>query len=386
MSLFPSLTRKLIVFLSVNLKSFSVLWFSSAQVYIQLLNTTGWDLLDFWEMFTIISSCVSMQKQVTSIEKGSPVRVIGEPQNCWGWKVPWRSFSLLKTRLIKADCSGTCPVRFWESPKRDTPQPLWASGAGVWPPSQGAKKIPQTLCPDKPFHVSKWHSLFVSLLVSLGTTEKKELGSVFDPLEPSLFCAVQFQLSQPLLKWQVLQSLSHLCDLHHTYSTVSISLLHWGAQNWIYSSRSISAVLRREEGSHPLTSWQCSAWCSPGDYWLSLPQRNGSGSQWTWWTSRAFSAKQVSGQSAHTVCTGAWACFFPGAGLEFPFVELHKVPVGPFLQPVGSLWMTANPCGEPSRPANCVRAGIHSFVSQDYIFQTCNILMVLAYKRFLRDR
>jgi len=32
-------------------------------------------------------------------------------------------------------------------------------------------------------------------------------------------------------------------------------------------------------------------------------------------TPRALSAKQFSSQSAHTVCTGAWGCFSPSAGL-----------------------------------------------------------------------
>lgn len=42
----------------MNLKQLSVLCFSAALVYIQLLNTTGWGLLQFWAMLSIISSSI----------------------------------------------------------------------------------------------------------------------------------------------------------------------------------------------------------------------------------------------------------------------------------------------------------------------------------------
>lgn len=100
----------------LNLKPLSVLWFSSAQLHIQLLNETGWDLLDFWEMFsTIYPVSVNRNRSPTGFEikvqKGlfceSPGRITTLLRLEGTLEIIYPPTPPLKAGSIKADCSGT---------------------------------------------------------------------------------------------------------------------------------------------------------------------------------------------------------------------------------------------------------------------------------------
>lgn len=47
---------------------------------------------------------------------------------------------MLKAELPRESCLGPCSVAFQLSTKIETPQPLWATCSGVWPPSQWVGK------------------------------------------------------------------------------------------------------------------------------------------------------------------------------------------------------------------------------------------------------
>lgn len=62
-----------------------------------------------------------------------------ESQNGWGWQAPQK---IIQSTLpgqagsLRAGRPVLCPSGFWVSPSMESPQPLWTTCAGVWPPSQ----------------------------------------------------------------------------------------------------------------------------------------------------------------------------------------------------------------------------------------------------------
>ena len=60
--------------------------------------------------------------------------------------------------------------------------------------------------------------------------------------------------------------------MHLAWTSISMSLLYWWAQNWTQHSRCVSPVPSRGERPPLSNCWQHSSYCSPGDHWLSLLQ------------------------------------------------------------------------------------------------------------------
>lgn len=142
---------------------------------------------------------------------------------------------------------GGCPVRFWISPRMNTPQPDYATQSSVWPPSN-----------KKSLHVFRFSFLFgispCCFLFCQCTKSQKSLlpSSSFLPFsytqlytscEPSFLQVEESHLSQHLLMWWIIKSIKPVPCWSHSVS----SLLLWNPQNPDETLR----VLIRVEGSSP---------------------------------------------------------------------------------------------------------------------------------------
>lgn len=155
------------------------------------------------------------------------------------------------------------------SPKVETPEDLWATCSSVL--------ISLTL-PGSVLRF-KWRFLYfhlcpLPLVQSLNATEKSLALFFTSPSqafthvdkitpEPSLLQARQSPFCQLLLACQMLQS--PLVAFYWTRSSMSMSVLNWGAQNGTQRLSCISPGLSRGEESPLSTCWQCSSSCGPGD-------------------------------------------------------------------------------------------------------------------------
>lgn len=99
---------------------------------------------------------------------------------------------------------------------------------------------------------------------------------VLNPAHPE-----QPQLSQHSLTEEMFGSLYHLRE---PLLDSLLYLLHCGAQNWTHFSRCglASPVLRRGDGSPPLTYQQHSTYFNPGYHSLPLSQERVAGSWLAW--------------------------------------------------------------------------------------------------------
>jgi len=73
------------------------------------------------------------------LEKGAYIYRSKQRVTGWGWKGPLElilSNPSAQAGTLTAGCPGLSPDNIWISPRRQTVQPLRATCASAWPPSQ----------------------------------------------------------------------------------------------------------------------------------------------------------------------------------------------------------------------------------------------------------
>lgn len=226
----------------------------------------------------------------------------------------------------------------------------------------------------------KWNFLyfnFCSFLLSLSLDiTKKSLDPsshqvfitvVEDPSDPSLLHCKQFQLSQPLLKWKVFQSLHNFCDpsldyLQHVHVSLVLgsSELEHSTAGVTHSTeqraRSISLSLLAALLTHPEGLLALFAQKAP--YWLVFSLES----------TRYFSVKLLPKQVAHSVF-----CSSP-----LPFAELSEIPFSHFTSLSRHLWMWAKPSGVSAAPPSIMSSvnlqKVHSVPSSRSLI-SCSIVV-----------
>lgn len=125
---------------------------------------------------------------------------IGRDLPSWGHLVQIHCSSRVR---YKEGCPGLHSAGFWASPQRETPQPMLR-----W----------NCMC---------FNLCLLTLVLLVSTTEKNPYlcTRIKYPLNLSLLQAEQAHLSQPLLIWQMLQSLSHLCHSWSSFSSLLVAEL-----------------------------------------------------------------------------------------------------------------------------------------------------------------
>lgn len=135
-----------------------------------------------------------------------------------------------RAESARAGCPEICLVRFWISPRRKTPQPLWMTCSSAQ--SSHSKTV---FCDVR-------HSLLCfilcppSLVLSLGTTEKSLASSSLLfirslctsrrwPLKHPVLQDKLSHLYQPFLIGEMLQTLSHLCGWLDFLPCVHVSVV-----------------------------------------------------------------------------------------------------------------------------------------------------------------
>jgi len=119
-----------------------------------------------------------------------------------------------------ASCPGLCPDGFWPFPRLETPQPLCATCASAWSPSQ-LRSV--SLCSDR-----SSYSVCAHCLLSCHWTPSslhppfRYLYTLMRPRKHSLLQARQPQLSQLFLMGDMHRSLKHLSGPQHVSSNLSM--------------------------------------------------------------------------------------------------------------------------------------------------------------------
>lgn len=106
----------------------------------------------------------------------------------------------------------------------------------------------------------------------------------------------QLQLSQSFLIGEMLQSLNFYLALCQTLSSISMSLLYWGAEKWTEHSR-CSFISAEQKGRITFLNLQVIIYGSPGYHQPSLWQGHTAASCSSWCsarTPRSFSAELLS--------------------------------------------------------------------------------------------
>lgn len=168
------------------------------------------------------------------------------------------------------------------------------------------------------------------------------------PPKSSFSQVEQFQLYQPLPLSHMLQS-SPSWPLAGLIPVCPVPVLLWGAQSWaLHSSCGFTRAEWREKGSPLLIRWQCSSWCNPGGFWLSLPQRGTSCScsYWPLWSTIGNQPLARLPAAHHHSCKSALqpelqtTFLYPLKGIVFPakqvtnaFHLLRSQPHGCWLHP-----------------------------------------------------
>lgn len=185
-----------------------------------------------------------------------------------------------QAETCRASCPEVCPDDFWIPAKVETPQPFWPMRLWQWL---------VILIVRKCFLMFRGKLLCFSLcslplILSLDTSDKSLAPSSLHP--PSRYlCTMARYPSKSFLLWLNSPSSpslsSHLrCSslwitfmaLGSTLSSVSMSLLYWGAKNWTQDSRCGLTSAAQEEGSPPSSCQQSVVQWSQSYRWPSLGQ------------------------------------------------------------------------------------------------------------------
>lgn len=183
---------------------------------------------------------------------------------------------LAQAGSLRGGCPGCCPVRFWISPRMNTPQPDWATQSSVWPPSN-----------KKSLHVFMYNFLFwnfLLLLLVLSVDKKKsedsgspffipafQLYTVVVSHEPSFLQVEGSQLSLHLLMWWILKSIKLvLCWSHCGTHNIQMGPYKYWLGWKDHLPLPAGCVLLIQPGRHLclMTHCWCTVYCPP---WLQGP-------------------------------------------------------------------------------------------------------------------